>query len=223
MQRDLDALTGRRFDVLVVGGGISGLFAAYEAASLGWSTALVDAGDFGSGATFNHQRTLHGGLRALQTGNLAKARRQIAERRTWAIIAPHLVRPLPFLVGTYRFTRRSRLTTRIGFKLYDLIGRRRNAGVLPELHLPRTRLESRAATKALFHGIDQTGLSGGAAWQDLKMGVGHLSRWKRIALVTDVEWMANLTSLFGWMTPGELKQFPMAERDAAIAWAAADD
>jgi hypothetical protein len=65
------------------------------------------------------------------------------------------------------------------------------------------------------------GLSGGAMWQDMKIGVGHLTRWKRIALVTDVEWMIHLTTLFGWMTPGELKHFPLAERDEAIAWAAA--
>lgn len=64
------------------------------------------------------------------------------------------------------------------------------------------------------------GLSGGAAWQDLKMGVQHISHWKKIALVTDVDWMLHLTHLFGWMTPGELKQFPLAERDAAAAWAA---
>ncbi len=64
------------------------------------------------------------------------------------------------------------------------------------------------------------GYSGGAAWEDLKMGIGHLTHWKRIALVTDVEWMIHLTKLFGWMTPGELKHFPAADRDAAIAWAA---
>jgi hypothetical protein len=45
----------------------------------------------------------------------------------------------------------------------------------------------------------------------------------RIALVTDIDWMRQLTGLFGWMTPGELKHFPLAERDAAIAWAAAGD
>lgn len=67
--------------------------------------------------------------------------------------------------------------------------------------------------------LEFAGYSGGAAWQDLKMGVSHLTHWKRIALVTDVEWMIHLTHLFGWMTPGELKHFPTAERDAAIAWA----
>jgi hypothetical protein len=65
------------------------------------------------------------------------------------------------------------------------------------------------------------GMSGGAVWQDLKMGVEHFRAWKRIALVTDIEWMNVMTSLFGWMTPGEVKHFPLAQRDEAIAWAAA--
>jgi SpoIIAA-like len=67
------------------------------------------------------------------------------------------------------------------------------------------------------------GMSPGAGWQDLKMGFEHLRRWKRIALVTDLDWMITVTSLFGWITPGELKRFPLADRDAAIAWAAGDD
>lgn len=71
----------------------------------------------------------------------------------------------------------------------------------------------------VFESFD--GLSGGALWQDLKLGVGHLTNWERVALVTDIDWMGHLTALFGWMTPGELKRFPLAERDAAIAWAAA--
>jgi len=64
------------------------------------------------------------------------------------------------------------------------------------------------------------GYSGGAAWEDLKMGTEHLTKWKRIALVTDVEWMIHLVKLFGWMTPGEVKLFAMTDRDAAIIWAA---
>jgi hypothetical protein len=64
------------------------------------------------------------------------------------------------------------------------------------------------------------GLSADAAWQDLKLGIGHLTRWNRIALVTDIEWMAHVTRLFGWMTPGEARHFPVAEREAAVAWAA---
>ena len=64
------------------------------------------------------------------------------------------------------------------------------------------------------------GMTGGALWQDLKMGMEHLRAWKRIALVTDIEWMNLMTTLFGWMTPGEVRHFPLAQREEAIAWAA---
>ncbi|HEY7916744.1 MAG TPA: STAS/SEC14 domain-containing protein [Acidimicrobiales bacterium] len=67
---------------------------------------------------------------------------------------------------------------------------------------------------------DFDGMSGGALWQDLKVGIEHLRAWKRIALVTDIEWMHHLTDLFGWMTPGETKTFSMSDRDLAIAWVA---
>ncbi|MFJ8129476.1 SpoIIAA family protein [Streptomyces hydrogenans] len=67
---------------------------------------------------------------------------------------------------------------------------------------------------------DFDGMSGGAFWEDLKVGAGHLRKWKRVALVTDVEWMAHVTSLFGWVTPGETRTFPLADRDRALAWAA---
>jgi hypothetical protein len=66
-----------------------------------------------------------------------------------------------------------------------------------------------------------SGMSGGALWEDLKMGFEHLRTFKRIALVTDIDWVRHLTGLFGWMTPGETKIFSTAERDEAIAWVAA--
>jgi hypothetical protein len=64
------------------------------------------------------------------------------------------------------------------------------------------------------------GITTGAVWQDLKMGVEHFRAWKRIALVTDIEWMIHMAAMFGWMTPGEVKHFPLAERAAAIEWVA---
>jgi hypothetical protein len=64
------------------------------------------------------------------------------------------------------------------------------------------------------------GMTPSALWQDLKIGVQHLHTYKRIALVTDIEWMTHLTAMFGWMTPGELKHFSSAQRAEAIAWAA---
>ncbi|HXH05230.1 MAG TPA: FAD-dependent oxidoreductase, partial [Vicinamibacterales bacterium] len=86
--RDLRPLADRQFDLLVVGGGIHGLMAAYDAARRGLTVALVERGDFGSGASFNHQRTAHGGLRSLGAGDVRRARESIRERRALARIAP---------------------------------------------------------------------------------------------------------------------------------------
>jgi len=64
------------------------------------------------------------------------------------------------------------------------------------------------------------GMASGSMRKDLKLGFEHLRGWKRLALVTDLDWMVTVASLFGWMPPGELKRFPVADLDRAIAWAA---
>ena len=98
---------------------------------------------------------------------------------------------------------------------------------LPWYHEGQQREVGRSADRPPSNRVlvfkEWDGLSSSAAWQDLKMGLEHLTKWNRIALVTDLDWMITVTSLFGWMTPGELKRFPVAERGAAIAWAAAAD
>ncbi|UDY34481.1 SpoIIAA family protein [Dermatobacter hominis] len=66
-------------------------------------------------------------------------------------------------------------------------------------------------------------MSSGASWEDLKMGTEHLRGWKRIAVVTDLDWMDHLVAVFGWMSPGKVRTFPLAEREQAVAWVAADD
>ena len=167
--RDLETLAATPYDLLVIGGGIHGLATAYDAASRGLRTALVDAADFGSAASFNHQRTVHGGLRSLQYGRLRYARRSILERRALARIAPWLLRPLPFLVGTYRSVTRGRLALRGAFKVDEWLGRDRNRGVEPELHLPAPRLLSKTATMRFFPGIRSERLTGGAQWYDYQM------------------------------------------------------
>ena len=167
--RDLTRLAATTYDVLVIGGGIYGLTIAYEAASRGLRTALVEARDFGSGASFNHQKTVHGGLRSLQSASLRRARESILERRAMARIAPWFLRPLPFIVGTYRSATRGRLAFAAAFRLDRWLGRDRNAGVEPELHLPAARLISKAATLRLFPGIKPAKLTGAAQWYDYQM------------------------------------------------------
>ena len=167
--RDLTRFDDGPYDMLVIGGGIQGLACAYDAASRGLRVALVEANDFGSGASFNHQKTAHGGLRSLGAGHLQRARESIRERRALARIAPWFLRPLPFLVGTYRSVTKNRLALRAGFKLDTWLGRHRNDGVEPELLLPTPRLVSRAATLRLFPGVRPDGLTGGAQWYDYQM------------------------------------------------------
>lgn len=170
--RDLTRLEAGPYDLLVVGGGIHGLASAYDAASRGLRVALVEADDFGSGTSFNHQKTVHGGLRSLGSGHLARAREAVRERRALARIAPWFLRPLPFLIGTYRSVVKNRLALRAAFKLDEWIGRHRNDGVEPELHLPAPRLVSKAATLRLFSGIAPEQLTGGAQWYDYQMVEG---------------------------------------------------
>ena len=83
------------------------------------------------------------------------------------------------------------------------------------------RAESSGEIRVVIVMPEFEGFTAGALWQDLKMGVENWGAWKRIALVTDVGWMQHATDWFGWMTPGEVQHFPLAQRQEAAAWASA--
>jgi glycerol-3-phosphate dehydrogenase len=169
MIRDLDRLTGHTFDVLVVGGGIYGLTIAYDAAQRGLSVALVERDDFGSGASFNHLRTIHGGLRYLQSLDVARARESLRERRTIARIAPHAVRPMPFAVPIYRSLMRGKIAMRAGFILDRVVSAGRNRGVPSSHRLPGGRVVSRSHAAQRFPGLRRQGLTGAAVFYDYVM------------------------------------------------------
>ncbi len=166
MNRDLDQLASQTFDLLVVGGGIYGLTIAYDAAQRGLSVALVERDDFGSGASFNHLRTIHGGVRYLQMLDLARARESVRERRTMARIAPHAVRPLPFAVPLYRSLTKGKLAMRAGFVLDRFVAAGRNRGVAASHRLPAGRVTSRGNAVQRFPGLRRQGLTGAAVMYD---------------------------------------------------------
>ncbi len=166
MTRDLDRLTGTTFDVLVVGGGIYGLTIAYDAAQRGLSVALIERDDFGCGASFNHLRTIHGGLRYLQRLDLARARESVRERRTLARIAPHSVRPLPFAVPLYRSVVRGKTVMRAGFLIDRLMTMDRNRGVPRQHRLRGGRVVGRGTAVQQFPGLKRRGLTGAAVFYD---------------------------------------------------------
>jgi glycerol-3-phosphate dehydrogenase len=166
MTRDLDRLTTSTFDVLVVGGGIYGLTIAYDAAQRGLSVALIERDDFGSGASFNHLRTIHGGLRYLQTFDIGRARESVRERRTVARIAPHAVKPLPFAVPLYRSVLRGKWAMRAAFVVDRLVGFGRNRGVSAAHRLPGGRVVGRGTAVQNFPGLRRHHLTGAAVFYD---------------------------------------------------------
>jgi glycerol-3-phosphate dehydrogenase len=166
MTRDVSALTARTFDVLVVGGGIYGLTIACDAAQRGLSVALVERHDFGSGSSFNHLRTIHGGLRYLQTLDIGRARESIRERRTLAVVAPAAVRPLPFVLPLTRSLTAGKLAMRAGFALDSLVGRDRNAALPSSHRLPSGRVMSRRQTLNHFPSLEPFDFSSTAVWFD---------------------------------------------------------
>jgi len=166
MVRDIDHLTARTFDVLVVGGGIYGLTIAYDAAQRGLAVALIERADFGSGSSFNHLRTIHGGLRYLQTLDFRRARESTQERRTLARIAPHAVRALPFVLPLHRSLARGTLAMRAAFLLDRILTRDRNRGLPPALHIPPGQVVSRETAIERFPRLPRRGLTGAAIWHD---------------------------------------------------------
>jgi glycerol-3-phosphate dehydrogenase len=114
------------FDVVVIGGGITGAAAARDAASRGLRTALVEARDFGEGTSSRSSRLIHGGLRYLEQFELDLVFEASRERQTLLRIAPHMVRPLEFLFPLYRQGRVGRLTMTAGMWLYDALSLFRN-------------------------------------------------------------------------------------------------
>ena len=93
------------FDLVVIGGGITGAGIARDAALRGAKVALFDKHDFGSGTSSKSSKLVHGGLRYLEHGEIALVFESVSERRIQSRVAPHLVRPLPFLVPIYRGVR----------------------------------------------------------------------------------------------------------------------
>src|SRR4051812_25689428 len=166
MHRDIDQLAARPFDLLVVGGGIYGLTIACDGAQRGLSVALVERGDFGSGATFNHLRTIHGGLRYLQTLDLRRARESVRERRTLARIAPRFVQPLPFVLPLSRSITKGRLALRAGFLLDALVARDRNADVPATHAIPSGRVLSPSEARRRFPALAGRPMTGAAVWYD---------------------------------------------------------
>jgi glycerol-3-phosphate dehydrogenase len=116
----LETLAGEHFDIAVIGGGITGAGVALDAASRGYSVALVEQADFASGTSSRSSKLVHGGLRYLQNFDLGLVREALLERQLMVKLAPHLVRPLQLVVPAFNGGRPDRLMG-IGLNMYDVM------------------------------------------------------------------------------------------------------
>jgi len=120
----LASLERDEFDLAVVGGGITGAGVALDAASRGYSVALVEKSDFAAGTSSRSSKLIHGGLRYLQNFDLGLVREALLERSLLVKLAPHLVKPLPFIVTTFGGKRPDRMVG-VGLNMYDVMSWRR--------------------------------------------------------------------------------------------------
>ena len=133
MERAVTELSQKYYDVIVIGGGIYGASVARDAALRGLTVALVEQGDFSSGASENNHKIIHGGLRYLQFADFKRMRESIRERSALMRIAPHLVRPIPFLIPIYWNHSLQKWLMKLALMINDLVGFDRNRGLPKEM------------------------------------------------------------------------------------------
>lgn len=154
MLRNLD--TTHPYDIIIIGGGATGLGAAVDASSRGYRTLLLEQSDFAKGTSSRSTKLIHGGLRYLQQGNIALVAEALKERGLLCQNAPHLVHPLPFLVPNYKWWEGPFYG--VGLKIYDLLAGK--LGIEPSSHL------SKEETLQALPTLDPQELRGGVRYFD---------------------------------------------------------
>ena len=179
MNREPQKLADTAFDLVVIGGGIHGACIARSAAERGLSVALVERDDFGAHTSHNSLKIVHGGLRYLQHADFRRTRESVVARSRWLREAPHLVRPLGFLMPLTGWLARGPAALRAAMWVHQAIGWDRNDGLAADRRLPGGRILSAAETRDLLPDLPEDKLSGGALWHD-----GHMLDADRLLMAS---------------------------------------
>jgi glycerol-3-phosphate dehydrogenase len=166
MKRMPEALTDGAFDLLILGGGITGAGVALDAVLRGLRVALIDKGDFASGTSSHSSKLVHGGLRYLEHGDFHLVYEALHERGRLLYNAPHLVHPLRFVLPFYQGARVSPWKFRIALTLYDFLAGARN--------IHRSRVISLPYLRRDFSQLRLEGLWGGSEYYDAQMDDARL-------------------------------------------------
>lgn len=163
-----DRLASEELDVLVVGGGITGVGTALDAVARGLRVGVVEAQDWAAGTSSRSSKLIHGGLRYLQTHDVALVREALRERAVLSRLAPHLVRPLPLL-----FPLRRPIVDRVylgaGVSLYDLLARADRTARSASASFPRHLRLSRRRAIELAPGLATDHLAGAIRFFDAQV------------------------------------------------------
>jgi glycerol-3-phosphate dehydrogenase len=170
MIRDPSGIAQRDYDLVIVGGGIYGVCAAWDATLRGLSVAIVDRGDFGGVTSANSLKVVHGGFRYIQQAGVRQMRESMHEFKVLLHIAPHLVRPMPFVIPTFGHGMRGKEVLALGLFLYNLITFDRNRDVNDsQRRIPRGGPISKDELQRLFPEIRGEGLTGAVVFYDGQM------------------------------------------------------
>lgn len=165
LTRDLSSLS-QPFDVAIIGGGITGIHVAREAAGRGLRTVLVEKGDFGGGTSSATSKLIHGGIRYLEQAQFGVVRESLRERRILALGAPHLVEQRRFIMPGWRWSRPPTSLLGAGVGLYSILGFDANRSAPPSLRIPRPRWMSAATVRATIPWLQTEGLQGAWVYHD---------------------------------------------------------
>ena len=166
MIRDIERFKRTTYDILVIGGGINGAAIAHLAAKRGLTVALLEKGDFASGTSSKSTKLIHGGIRYLENLEVDLVYESLRERHIQLEVAPHLVKPLPFVIPVYEGDKRPLWMMQLGVFLYDLLAGKYR--VKPRKNLTREEVVR------LEPGIEQKGLKGGVLYYDAQMDDARL-------------------------------------------------
>ncbi len=155
-----------QYDVIVVGGGITGVCVAREAAGRGLRTVLIDKNDFGHGTSSATSKYIHGGIRYLETYEFGVVRESLRERRVLALAAPHLVNQQRFLMPAWRWSKPPTALIGAGVGLYTALGFDRNRNMPTSMRIPLPRWVPKAQLLRDVPWLDPDGLQGAFAYHD---------------------------------------------------------
>lgn len=213
MKRDITALQNQQFDLLVVGAGVHGACAARDAALRGLKVAMIDMGDLGGATSHNSLKTIHGGIRYLQHLNFKRSLESINEQKYWLETAPHLVKPIPFLMPTYGWGVRGPLAMRIGIRMFECLGVGRNKRLQAASRLPRGKILSKQECLNTAPSVPKGNLTGGALWYDAQVEFADLA----------VLQLAEQTNQLGGVIANYVKAIDIQIKDGKVSGIIAKD